>query len=407
MGFYLNKEFYLKKKYIMGFTFGFNVNDVIDSDVSNQKEENNVTKTALDNSDCKKIDESLPEEKLIKTLSLNEAMKQLRDDQSYTFIIDSFHISTVQNVDDIKESTAQKRCADDSLPAEDKKLYYVRPCALPQNESNSDLIAGKYEGGLKIWECSVDLLKFLLNQKGGCNSLFSGKRVLELGCGVGLPGMLAAVSDAAFVTFQDFNDYVIEKVTAPSLLLNLWNQSRKKEESLKKPDFKVPKLPPKKVKLPKKIRRSSEDYSDESSSSSEDENVEVEDKDSLMKEVIFGESAFKTDPGKYSFASGDWAEFHVCNDDQKFDVILTSETIYDVENYEKLHACLKRTLNPDGGVVYLASKSFYFGVGGGVNLFTDFLRKKKYFTVANVHKINVPLERNIMEIRVIPSVVSS
>jgi len=389
----------------MGFTFGFNVNDVIDSDVSNQKEENNVTKTALDNSDCKKIDESLPEEKLIKTLSLNEAMKQLRDDQSYTFIIDSFHISTVQNVDGIKESTAQKRCADDRLPEEEHKLYYVRPCALPQNESKSDLIAGKYEGGLKIWECSVDLLKFLLNHKGGCKSLFSGKRVLELGCGVGLPGMLAAVSDAAFVTFQDFNDYVIEKVTAPSLLLNLWNQNHAKEESLDKPEFKVPKLPTKKVNLPRK-RSSSEDYSDESSSSSEDEDVEVEDRDSMMKEVIFGENIFKTDPGKYSFASGDWAEFHT-NTEEKFDIILTSETIYDVANYEKLHACLKRTLNPDGGVVFLASKSFYFGVGGGVNLFTDFLKKKKYFTVTNVHKINAPLERNIMEIRVAPSTVLS
>ena len=51
----------------------------------------------------------------------------------------------------------------------------------------SDLISGVYEGGLKVWECSFDLIEHLHTR---CNSTDSaqylelrGKRILELGCG--------------------------------------------------------------------------------------------------------------------------------------------------------------------------------------------------------------------------------
>ena len=53
-------------------------------------------------------------------------------------------------------------------------------------ENNSDLIPSVYEGGLKIWECSVDLVGYLMESGIG----FEGKRVLEIGCGAGLPGIL-------------------------------------------------------------------------------------------------------------------------------------------------------------------------------------------------------------------------
>ena len=55
-------------------------------------------------------------------------------------------------------------------------------------------------GGLKVWECSVDLCDYLSD----CGWTMVGSRVLELGCGGGLPGMLAAKMGAACVHFQDF-----------------------------------------------------------------------------------------------------------------------------------------------------------------------------------------------------------
>ena len=57
----------------------------------------------------------------------------------------------------------------------------------------SDLISGVYEGGLKVWECTFDMVDYLQQID------MSGKSVIELGCGQGLPGILAAKKHAARV----------------------------------------------------------------------------------------------------------------------------------------------------------------------------------------------------------------
>ena len=46
--------------------------------------------------------------------------------------------------------------------------------------TDSDLISGVYEGGKKVWECSVDLLNHIDNLS---DDSLRDKRVLELGCG--------------------------------------------------------------------------------------------------------------------------------------------------------------------------------------------------------------------------------
>ena len=55
-------------------------------------------------------------------------------------------------------------------------------------------------GGLKVWECSIDLVEYLSNYK----DCLTGLRVLELGCGAGLPGIWAYKHGADHVTFQDY-----------------------------------------------------------------------------------------------------------------------------------------------------------------------------------------------------------
>ena len=70
-------------------------------------------------------------------------------------------------------------------------------------DATHDLIPGQYEGGLKLWECSIDLVNYFL----GRTDLHRGS-VLELGCGHGLPGVAAMLKGCRPVVFSDFNDNV-------------------------------------------------------------------------------------------------------------------------------------------------------------------------------------------------------
>jgi len=83
----------------------------------------------------------------------------------------------------------------------------------------SDLVPGRYEGGFKLWECSVDLCQYLRTAPDAPQ--LKGARVLELGCGHGLPGVLAALAGASSVTWQDYNASVLHSLTAPTVVANL------------------------------------------------------------------------------------------------------------------------------------------------------------------------------------------
>ncbi|XP_057433123.1 uncharacterized protein LOC130725940 isoform X2 [Lotus japonicus] len=98
--------------------------------------------------------------------------------------------------------------------------------------SNSDLVPGKYEGGLKLWEGSLDLIKALRSDiKSGLVS-FGEKRVLEVGCGHGLPGISALLEGAAAVHFQDFNAEVLRCLTIPNLNANISGKSQPSPSNL-------------------------------------------------------------------------------------------------------------------------------------------------------------------------------
>ena len=51
-------------------------------------------------------------------------------------------------------------------------------------DRNTDLVPGVYEGGLKVWECSIDLCRYFVQ-----NNIVIKGHILELGCGHGLPGI--------------------------------------------------------------------------------------------------------------------------------------------------------------------------------------------------------------------------
>lgn len=80
-----------------------------------------------------------------------------------------------------------------------------------------DIVPRKYEGGLKIWECSIDLLHYLSTL-----AFPTGMRIVELGCGSALPAISVARRDStASVAFQDYNEHVLRSATLPNLLGNV------------------------------------------------------------------------------------------------------------------------------------------------------------------------------------------
>jgi hypothetical protein len=55
--------------------------------------------------------------------------------------------------------------------------------------------------------------------------------------------------------------------------------------------------------------------------------------------------------------------------DGKFDLILAAETLYSEEACSDTAKLMARHLKPETGVGYVATKRYYFGVGGGVDSF--------------------------------------
>ncbi|XP_017107273.2 histidine protein methyltransferase 1 homolog [Drosophila bipectinata] len=202
-------------------------------------------------------------------------------------------------------------------------------------DSHSDLLAGVYEGGAKIWEGTSDLLQYLSEQIE--DSFWQDKRVLDLGCGSGLLGIYA-MKLGARSDFQDYNKDVLEYITCANVLLNL-------DESL-----------------------------------TEAEKLEYLDK-------------------KTSFYSGDWSHFtDLTKESEKYDVILTSETIYNIDNQQKLLDTFASRLKP-GGIVLVAAKSYYFGVGGGLDQFEDKIREGNVFVSESVWQADENLKRGILQLK--------
>uniref|UniRef100_A0A1A9WXL1 protein-histidine N-methyltransferase n=1 Tax=Glossina brevipalpis TaxID=37001 RepID=A0A1A9WXL1_9MUSC len=96
------------------------------------------------------------------------------------------------------------------------------------------------------------------------------------------------------------------------------------------------------------------------------------------------------------FYSGDWSKWReYCKDAHFYDVILTCETIYNPRNQEKLLRCLKDKLKLNG-VVMLAAKTHYFGVGGGLQQFKALLNADKSFEHQVVWTSREGLNRKIL-----------
>lgn len=221
--------------------------------------------------------------------------------------------------------------------------------------SHSDLIPGVYEGGLKVWECTFDLIDYFAEAE----IQFTNKTVLDLGCGAGLLGIVALRGKAEKVHFQDYNSTVIDEITLPNVVANCINEGNRMGSR----DSRKTSKPP--LKRPKKAER--------------------------LPNLLTN----------CRFFSGEWSEVtHLLLSSNKpfskYDIILTSETIYNPDYYSALHDTLTQLLHKNGRV-YLASKVHYFGVGGGIYLFEKFIEERNVFSTSIVKIIDKGLQRCIME----------
>lgn len=111
-----------------------------------------------------------------------------------------------------------------------------------------------------------------------------------------------------------------------------------------------------------------------------------------------GENDKSEDFTKCKFFSGDWTSFQGLNVDDKYDFIVTAETIYNAQNYDKLLNMFKAKLSQTG-VVYLSAKSYYFGLSGNVLDFCKLLDSDNTFHHEVVWKSVDGLQREILQIQ--------
>ncbi|XP_031160616.1 histidine protein methyltransferase 1 homolog [Sander lucioperca] len=246
-------------------------------------------------------------------------------------------------------------------------------------EQRSDLISGVYEGGLKVWECTYDLLELI--EKDG--ETFGGKAVLDLGCGAGLLGILALQRGARQVHFQDYNSTVIEQLTVPNVILNCQEEDEVDSED------------------DKEGRGKGNVQEEDGCKKKVKEKQEVKDGIPPPKKRAADLSQHPL-LAKCRFFSGDWSTFLALvkkEDPQpKYDIIFTSETIYNTACYPALHETLHKLLAPDG-LVYLATKSHYFGVGGGLHLFETFVEQRGIFSLDHLWDREEGLQRHVVVLR--------
>lgn len=209
---------------------------------------------------------------------------------------------------------------------------------IPGLSSNSDLISGHYEGGFKVWESTKDLLQLLTVD----TSVIQGKDVLDLGCGSGLLGIACLLSGARSVTFHDYNPDVVKYFTLGNVLMNL-------------------------------------QFNDTA--------LGLTDVNQLQEFVNI----------RVKVCSGDWRDFHP---QDSFDVILSSETIYNQDYYGSLLRVIQDSLKQDNcSHALIAAKTYYFGVGGGTRSFEDFVCKQTSLTSSVIKVIPESVQREILQLK--------
>ncbi|KEP63490.1 UNVERIFIED_CONTAM: hypothetical protein HHA_312410 [Hammondia hammondi] len=246
---------------------------------------------------------------------------------------------------------------------------------------------GRYEGGLALWECTWDLVRFLLKLK---RSDFQNSHVLDLGCGHGLAGLLMIQRGAGAVVFQDLNEEVLLRVTAPTVALNMEAEDQVSMDAMQAAKHHKMRL----------CRRWPDTRADAPSVSAESRAVSSL---SLPENCLLLPASWEAFPALCCSCSCSCSEtaplssasnsfpspcaldfapspspeggFQQNRSEAQFDWIIASECIYRPKLFETLRQLFKTRLKRGSGKAVVAGKRYYFGLGGGTLPFLHFLRK--------------------------------
>ncbi|PPD70991.1 hypothetical protein GOBAR_DD32137 [Gossypium barbadense] len=253
--------------------------------------------------------------------------------------------------------------------------------------TGSELISSKPEGFLKSWDSSIDLVNILKHEIRDGQLSFRGKRVLELGCGYGLPGIFACLKGwwvgwggspvyesnrlgACTMHFQDLSAETIRCATIPNVLANLEQARDRQSRQPESP------LTPSRQTLAPTVRFYAGDWEElpsvlsvvrndvsemtpglSFSFSEEDflDGCSSQDGSILAQELSLRRSRRLSRSRAWERAS------ETDQGEGGYDVILMTEIPYPMSSLKKLYALIKKCLRPPYGVVYLATKKNYVG----------------------------------------------
>ena len=236
--------------------------------------------------------------------------------------------------------------------------YGLRRCVVDADGVTGvsrDVVSGLYEGGAKVWECTRDLLSHLAAaQQQGQPLVRPGATVVaDVGCGAGLLGIATLLAGARACLFSDMNAPVLAHVTAPNVAVNLGADGFSRAALMAGPWASVVAA----------ARRA------------------------------FSGDASDTEARLRPFLGS-------------VDLVLASEVLYNVAYYDDLCALLRALLRPGSGVALIATKRFYYGVGGGTEAFirvaTEPGRHGLTVNKLAAFQDGASMVRDLLEVRLLP-----
>ncbi|OLL23457.1 Histidine protein methyltransferase 1 [Neolecta irregularis DAH-3] len=213
----------------------------------------------------------------------------------------------------------------------------------------NDLIPGIYEGGFKTWESTGDLITYL-------HTLPLAKRMVELGCGSGLPScfmLMRALKqgrEGLRIILQDYNESVLALSAVANILICWWICFKNSGDG--------------EVQVTDELK---------------EEFCSDLERRGIVVEVVSG--GWKESAGFYTGMG---------------ELVVSSESWYSLDSMDDLVQLIGKIIGKEGKAV-VAGKRHYFGVGGGTDMFLEQVRIRG-FTGVLVKSIETGVARDIVEV---------
>ncbi|GMG19191.1 unnamed protein product [Ambrosiozyma monospora] len=380
----------------MGFSFGFTEEDLNSEEagITSQNNKQNAIETSINPIDSAKVvtppqlhSSKQLSQKLINTRISFESVSLANGSTLYRReLFDVKHQLMAEDEQTIGNTKTQQQ----SQPQQKGQEFDILI-----GDTDEDLRQGVYEGGLKSWECSFDLIDKL--DRGTIQSLSNQQQsfdLIELGCGTALPSLyifnqlIESLSKQSSneneskrrinIVLTDYNYEVLRLVTLPNVLINWCLHAITPQQLVQLQGRYTTTTTEREETITAKQRK---DYS----------NVRPGEID-ITLELIDAFNTWLDQNGiMLSFVSGSWCRDFMnlvqpllTTTSESLRLVLTSETIYSLDISPVISEILLELVRPEtdasgvyvDAVALLAAKDIYFGVGGSISEFLSYLNKR-------------------------------